>query len=52
MTSKGSSRLFSRAAANGLARGQQATAPEAVWIGVMGASPGPARRPLNGGCRA
>lgn len=52
MTSKGSSRHIGCRAARGALCGDSNTAPEAVWIGVMGASPGPARRPLTGGCRA
>lgn len=49
MANAGSSRLSACRAAALAARGQKGTAPEAVWIGVMGASPGPARRPLHGG---
>ncbi|PTV96673.1 hypothetical protein C8J27_102476 [Rhodobacter aestuarii] len=52
MILSGSSRLSVRRAAALATRGQQGTAPEAVWIGVMGASPGPARHPLHRGCRA
>jgi len=33
-------------------RGPLDTAPAAVRIGAMGASPGPARRSLHRGCRA